>query len=55
MNEKVSVKKVCERFTRHLNKASLGETIHRGIIELQCRDIGLDTAIIIDDSDIVKI
>ena len=54
MNEKVSVKKVCERFTRHLNKASLGETIHNGIIEMQCRDIGLDTAVIIDDSDIVK-
>jgi len=54
MNEKVSVKKICERFTRHLNKEYLGEAIRKVIIERQCRGIGPDTAIIIDDSDIVK-
>ncbi|MFA5499197.1 MAG: hypothetical protein WC327_06605, partial [Candidatus Cloacimonadia bacterium] len=33
MNEKVSVKKICERFTRHLNKEYLGEAIRKVIIE----------------------
>jgi len=54
LNEKITVKKVCERFTRHLNKASLGETIRRTVIATQCRYFDQHTAIIVDDSDIVK-
>ena len=54
LNEQVTVKKVCERFTRHLNKESLKSKLQSMTIEEQCRDINRDTAIIIDDSDIVK-
>ncbi len=54
MNEEVSVKKVCERFTRHFNKAFLGDVIKNRIIEKQCRGFSDNTVIIVDDSDIVK-
>ena len=54
LNEGITVKKVCERFTRHLNKENLKFKLQSMIIEEQCRGIDGDTAIIIDDSDIVK-
>lgn len=54
LHEKVSVKKVCERFTRHLNKAFFGEQIQSLVFKRQCRDFDQDTAIIVDDSDLVK-
>jgi len=54
LNEKVTPKKVCERFTRHLNKKDLGPKLQSLIITKQCRNIDPDTAIIVDESDIVK-
>ena len=54
LNDKVTPKKTCERFTRHLNKKELGPKLQNSIIEKQCRGIDHDTAIIVDDSDIVK-
>ena len=54
LNEKVTVKKICERFTRHLNKQELGAALGANIINKQCRGFDYETAIIVDDSDIVK-
>jgi len=54
LNEKTTLKKVCERFTRHLNKQDLGRDLKSAIIVEQCRGFDLNTAIIVDDSDIVK-
>lgn len=54
LNEKITVKKVCERFTRHLNKTSLKTKLQSLIIKKQCRRFDHNTAIIVDDSDIVK-
>lgn len=54
LNEKVTVKKICERFTRHLNKQELGAKLRATINFKQCRGFDSDTAIIVDDSDIVK-
>ncbi|MDP3014567.1 MAG: transposase [Candidatus Subteraquimicrobiales bacterium] len=54
LNEGISIKKVCERFTRHLNKKDFGTDIQAAIIAEQCRGFSDDTAIIVDDSDIVK-
>lgn len=54
LNEQVTVKKICERFTRHLNKQELGAKLRSTIISKQCRGFDSDTAIIVDDSDIVK-
>lgn len=54
LNEKISAKKVCERFTRHLNKPELGATVRETIIAHQSRGFDGETAIIVDDSDIVK-
>lgn len=54
LNEAVTVKKVCERFTRHLSKESMKSRLQGMIIAEQCRGINRDTAIIVDDSDIVK-
>lgn len=54
LNEPITVKKICERFTRHLNKESLGKSIKETIIATQCRHFDHNTAIIVDDSDIVK-
>jgi hypothetical protein len=54
LHEPITVKKVCERFTRHLNKESLGETLKETTLKTQCRHFDHNTAIIVDDSDIVK-
>jgi len=54
LNETITSKKVCERFTRHLNKESLGNVIRETILATQCRNFDQNTAIIVDDSDIVK-
>ena len=54
LNEKTTLKKVCERFTRHLNKQDLGLELRNAIITEQCRGFDMETAIIVDDSDIVK-
>lgn len=54
LNEKVTPKKVCERFTRHLNKEKLAPVLRSRIISLQSRNFNHDTVIIVDDSDIVK-
>ncbi len=54
LGESISVKKVCERFTRHLNKPGMKTKLQSLIIQEQCRGFDHDTAIIVDDSDIVK-
>ena len=54
LNEKTTLKKVVERFTRHLNKQDLGRELESAIITEQCRGFNMDTGIIVDDSDIVK-
>lgn len=54
LNGRVTTKKVCERFTRHLNKKDLGPKRQSLIITKQCRNFDQDTAIIVDDSDIIK-
>ena len=54
LNEKVTPKKVCERFTRHLNKEKLAAALRSRIIALQSRNFNSETVIIVDDSDIVK-
>ena len=54
LNENTTLKKVCERFTRHLNKQDLGRDLESAIIVEQCRGFDMNTAIIVDDSDIVK-
>ena len=54
LNEKVTPKKVCERFTRHLNKEKLTARLRSRIIALQSRNFDGETVIIVDGSDIVK-
>ena len=54
LNEKTTLKKVVERFTRHLNKQDLGRDLSSAIITEECRGFNMETAIIVDDSDIVK-
>lgn len=54
LGEDITVKKVCERFTRHLNKKGMKAKLQSLIIREQCRGFDQNTAIIIDDSDIVK-
>ena len=54
LNEKTTLKKVCERFTRHLNKPDLGSKLEQAVISVHCRDFDKRTAIIVDDSDIIK-
>ncbi|MDD4310726.1 MAG: hypothetical protein PHO32_10120, partial [Candidatus Cloacimonetes bacterium] len=51
LNEKTTLKKVCERFTKHLNKQDLGRDLESAIITEQCRGFNMETAIIVDDSD----
>lgn len=52
--EPITVKKTCERFTRHLNKENLSNILQETTMKKQCRGIDNDTGIIIDDSDIIK-
>ncbi len=54
LNEPITVKKLCERFTRHLNKKPLGDKLQAEIIRHQCQGFDDETGIIVDESDIVK-
>ena len=54
LNETVSLKKICERFTNHLSKQNLEKRLSDEILRIQCRKINDDTAIIVDESDIIK-
>ena len=54
LNENISPKKTCERFTTHLSKQNLEKKLSDAILRTQCRKIDDETAIIIDESDIVK-
>ncbi len=54
LNEKVTPKKVVERFTRHLNKEKLAAALRSRIIAVQSRNFSHETVIIVDDSDIIK-
>jgi len=52
--EPITVKKTCERFTRHLNKEDLGKKMQSVMISKQSRGFDLETGIIVDESDIIK-
>jgi hypothetical protein len=52
--EQITVKKTCERFTRHLNKEDLGAKLQSYLIKTQCRKFDSETGIIVDESDIIK-
>lgn len=52
--ESITVKKTCERFTRHLNKPDLGKRLQAHTIRTQCRGFDNETGIIVDESDIIK-
>lgn len=54
LGEEVSLKKTCERLYRNLRRNGLGDRLQLCIIEEQSKGFNADTAIIVDDSDIVK-
>jgi len=54
LHEQITLKKTCERFTRHLSKERLGKELQRVTIRKQCREFDDETGIIVDDSDIIK-
>jgi len=54
LGEDISQKKTCERLYRNLRRKDLGERLQRFIIEEQSKGLNTETAIIVDDSDIIK-
>lgn len=54
LGEDISLKKTCERLYRNLRRENLAEKLQRLIIEEQSKGLNSDTAIIVDDSDIIK-
>lgn len=54
LGENISLKKTCERLYRNLRRDGFAEKLQRIIIEEQSKGLNSDTAIIVDDSDIVK-
>lgn len=52
--EKITVKKTSERFNTHLDKEDLGTKLQTKTIKLQCEGFDYNTAIIVDESDIIK-
>jgi hypothetical protein len=54
LGEDISLKKTCERLYRNLRREDLGARLQRCIIEEQTKRLNSDTAIIVDDSDLIK-
>jgi hypothetical protein len=54
LGEDISLKKTCERLYRNLRRKGLGDKLQHLIIEIQSKGLNSDTAIIVDDSDIIK-
>lgn len=54
MNESILLKKTCERFYRHLQTQELDQEILSMLLAKQCRQIGMNDVICLDDSDIIK-
>jgi len=54
LSEEISRKKTCERLYRNLQKDDLAEKVQQVMLENQSSQIDSETAIIVDDSDIVK-
>jgi len=54
MNESILLKKTCERFYRHLQTEDLDRAILEPLLAKQCRKIGKNDVICVDDSDIIK-
>ncbi len=54
MNESILLKKTCERFYRHLQSEELDREILEPLLSKQCRKIGKNDVISLDDSDITK-
>jgi hypothetical protein len=54
LGEGISKKKTCERLYRNLRREGFSEKLQRCIIEEQSKGLDSDTAIIVDDSDIIK-
>lgn len=54
LNESITAKKTCERFTRHLNKPEFGSKVQDVMIKHQSRGFDDETCVIVDESDIIK-
>lgn len=54
LSEPISIKKITERFHRHLSHSGLHELIRQRHMQRQCHHFDQDTLIIIDSSDITK-
>lgn len=54
LGENISLKKTCERLYRNLRREDLGERLQDCIIDEQVKGLNSDTAIIVDDSDLIK-
>jgi len=54
LGESINLKKTCERLYRNLRKEDLGERLQRIIPKEQSTGLNSETAIIVDDSDIIK-
>jgi len=54
LNEAISLKKTCDRFYHNLQRKNLGKKIQEAILSNQCKGLDSNTAIIVDDSDIIK-
>ena len=54
LNEAISLKKTCDRFYHNLQRKNLAKKIQEAILSNQCKGLDSNTAIIVDDSDIIK-
>ena len=54
LGEEISLKKTCERLYRNIRREKLGDLIQNCVLEEQSKGLNADTAIIVDDSDIIK-
>ena len=54
LNEAISLKKTCDRFYHNVQRKNLAKKIQEAILSNQCKGLDSNTAIIVDDSDIIK-